>query len=286
MNQMKSSLKRVKKTSSEDIISNEGDEMNQQHHWHNRTRTMQQNLNKKLLGKSVLVILHCATERDYYSSLAYTVHDHLVGRWIRTQQHHFETDGKRVYYLSMEFFMRRTLGNYIEELEEREMDAALGNGGLGRLAACFLDRMATLGLSSYGYGLRYDYAPGKFYFQLFNSGDYIRDVAEQSFTENITRVLYPNVSASLLDIIRRFKISKPYSNTDKNPDLTCFPDKAAVQLNDTHPTLSVVESMRLLIDEENLSWDQALDMTKKTIAYTNYTLLPEALERWPTYYHA
>ncbi|CAF3456521.1 unnamed protein product [Rotaria socialis] len=157
MNQMKSSLKRVKKTSSEDIISNEGDEMNQQHHWHNRTRTMQQNLNKKLLGKSVLVILHCATERDYYSSLAYTVHDHLVGRWIRTQQHHFETDGKRVYYLSMEFFMRRTLGNYIEELEEREMDAALGNGGLGRLAACFLDRMATLGLSSYGYGLRYDY---------------------------------------------------------------------------------------------------------------------------------
>ncbi|CAF4427129.1 unnamed protein product [Rotaria socialis] len=192
MNQMKSSLKRVKKTSSEDIISNEGDEMNQQHHWHNRTRTMQQNLNKKLLGKSVLVILHCATERDYYSSLAYTVHDHLVGRWIRTQQHHFETDGKRVHYLSMEFFMRRTLGNYIEELEEREMDAALGNGGLGRLAACFLDRMATLGLSSYGYGLRYDYAPGKFYFQLFNSGDYIRDVAEQSFTENITRVLYPN----------------------------------------------------------------------------------------------
>ncbi|CAF1577891.1 unnamed protein product [Adineta steineri] len=276
-----------------------------------------------------------ATQRDYYSSLAYTVRDHLVGRWIRTHQHHFESDGKRVYYLSMEFYMGRTLANCminlgiendvdealyelglnIEELEEFEMDAALGNGGLGRLAACFLDSMATLGLSSYGYGLRYDYgiftqqikdgfqnevpddwlrygnpweisrpeflvpvqfygkvieengkkkwveteiiqampfdtpipgynnnvintlrlwsakAPGKFNFQLFNAGDYIRAVAEQSLTENITRVLYPNdnfdegkilrlqqefflVSASLQDILRRYKHSKPYSATD------------------------------------------------------------------------
>ncbi|CAF0783918.1 unnamed protein product [Adineta steineri] len=343
-----------------------------------------------------------ATQRDYYSSLAYTVRDHLVGRWIRTHQHHFESDGKRVYYLSMEFYMGRTLANCminlgiendvdealyelglnIEELEEFEMDAALGNGGLGRLAACFLDSMATLGLSSYGYGLRYDYgiftqqikdgfqnevpddwlrygnpweisrpeflvpvqfygkvieengkkkwveteiiqampfdtpipgynnnvintlrlwsakAPGKFNFQLFNAGDYIRAVAEQSLTENITRVLYPNdnfdegkilrlqqefflVSASLQDILRRYKHSKPYSATDKKPDFTRFPEKAAVQLNDTHPALSVAELMRLLIDEENLEWDQAFEITKKTIAYTNHTLLPEALERWP-----
>ncbi|CAF3999313.1 unnamed protein product, partial [Rotaria magnacalcarata] len=308
-----------------------------------------------------------ATERDYYSSLAYTVRDHLVGRWIRTQQHDFETNEKRVYYLSMEYFMGRTLRNcminlriendvdqafyelglHIEELEELEMDAALGNDDLGRLAACFLHSMAILGLSSYGYGLRYDYeflvpvqfygevieengkakwvdteiiqampfdtlipgydnnvvntlrlwsakAPGKFYFQLFNSGDYIR----ARLTENITRVLYPNdnfdegrslrlqqqyflVSASLQDIIQRFKLSKPFSNADKNPDFTCLPDNAAVQLNDTHPALSVVELMRLLIDEENLSWDQALNITKKTISYTNHTLLPEGLERWP-----
>ncbi|CAF2500453.1 unnamed protein product [Rotaria sp. Silwood2] len=343
-----------------------------------------------------------ATDRDYYQSLAYTVRDHLVGRWIRTQQYHYETDAKRVYYLSLEFFMGRTLANTminlgiendvdealyelglnIEELEELETDAALGNGGLGRLAACFLDSMATLGISSYGYGLRYDYgiftqkiedgfqneypddwlrygnpweisrpeflvpvqfygkvieengktkwvdteiiqampfdtpipgynnnvvntlrlwsakAPGKFNFQLFNSGDYIRAVAEQSLTENITRVLYPNdnfdegkilrlkqeyflVSASLQDIIRRFKFSKPYSKNGKNVDFTNFPEKAAIHLNDTHPALSVAELMRLLIDEENFDWDQAFDITKKTIAYTNHTLLPEALERWP-----
>jgi len=343
-----------------------------------------------------------ATERDYYSSLAYTVRDHLIGRWIRTHQHHFESDEKRVYYLSMEFYMGRTLSNTminlaiendvdealyemglnIEELEELEMDAALGNGGLGRLAACFLDSMATLGLSSYGYGLRYDYgiftqkiedgfqkeypddwlrygnpweiarpeflvpvqfygkvieengkkrwveteviyampfdtpipgynnnvvntlrlwsakAPGKFNFQLFNAGDYIRAVAEQSLTENITRVLYPNdnfdegkilrlkqefflVSASLQDIIRRYKHSKPYLESNKPVDFTKLPEKAAMQLNDTHPALSVAELMRLLIDEENLSWDQAFDITKKTVAYTNHTLLPEALERWP-----
>ncbi|CAF4795147.1 unnamed protein product, partial [Rotaria sp. Silwood1] len=342
------------------------------------------------------------TSGDYYQSLAYTVRDHLVGRWIRTQQHHYETDGKRVYYLSMEFFMGRTLANTmvnlgiendvdealyelglnIEELEELEMDAALGNGGLGRLAACFLDSMATLGISSYGYGLRYDYgiftqkiengfqseypddwlrygnpweisrpeflvpvqfygkvieengktkwveteiiqampfdtpipgynnnvintlrlwsakAPGKFNFQLFNSGDYIRAVAEQSLTENITRVLYPNdnfdegkilrlkqeyflVSASLQDIIRRFKFSKAYAKAGKNPDFTNFPEKAAIQLNDTHPALTVAELMRLLIDEENFDWNQAFDITKKTIGYTNHTLLPEAIERWP-----
>jgi len=343
-----------------------------------------------------------ATERDYYSSVAYTVRDHLVGRWIRTHQHQYESDGKRVYYLSMEFYMGRTLANSminlgiendvdealyemglnIEELEELELDAALGNGGLGRLAACFLDSMATLGIASYGYGLRYDYgiftqkikhgaqeevpddwlrygnpweisrpeflvpvqfngkvieengkkrwvetdviqampfdtpipgynnnvvntlrlwsakAPGKFNFQLFNAGDYIRAVSEQSLTENITRVLYPNdnfdegkilrlkqeyflVSASLQDIIRRYKHSKAHSHTGKKVDFTHFPEKAAVQLNDTHPALCVAELMRVLIDEEDLTWEQAFDITQKAIAYTNHTLLPEALERWP-----
>lgn len=343
-----------------------------------------------------------ATDRDYYSSLAFTVRDHLVGRWIRTHQHQYESDGKRVYYLSMEFYMGRTLANCminlgiendidealyqmglnIEDLEELEMDAALGNGGLGRLAACFLDSMATLGIPSYGYGLRYDYgiftqkikngfqeeypddwlrygnpweisrpeflapvhfygkvieengqkkwidtdvvyampfdtpipgfnnnvintlrlwsakAPDKFNFQLFNAGDYIRAVSEQSLSENITRVLYPNdnfdegkflrlkqeyflVSASLQDIIRRFKHSKAYANGSKQPDFNNFSDKAAVQLNDTHPALTVAELMRLLIDEERLDWNQAFEITKRTIAYTNHTLLPEALERWP-----
>ncbi|CAF0752180.1 unnamed protein product [Didymodactylos carnosus] len=342
-----------------------------------------------------------ATDRDYYNSLAYTVRDHLVGRWIRTHQHHFECDVKRIYYLSMEFYMGRTLSNTminlgiendidealyelglnIEELEELEDDAALGNGGLGRLAACFLDSMATLGLASYGYGLRYDYgiftqkikdgfqeeypddwlrygnpweiarpefllavnfhgkvveengkkkwidtdvihampfdtpipgynnnivntlrlwsakAPGKFNFQLFNSGDYIKAVAEQSLTENITRVLYPNdnftegkilrlkqeyflVSASLQDIMRRYKHSKSFKS-GKKIDFSLFAEKAAIQLNDTHPALSVAELMRLLIDEEGLQWDEAFNITNKSIAYTNHTLLPEALERWP-----
>ncbi|CAF2591978.1 unnamed protein product [Rotaria sp. Silwood2] len=344
-----------------------------------------------------------ASNRDYYTSTAYTVRDHLVGRWIRTNQYHFENDEKRVYYLSLEFHMGRALSNClinlgikntvdkalcqmgfnIEELEEYESDAALGNGGLGRLAACYLDSMATLGLAGYGYGLRYDYgifaqrikdgyqdecpenwlkfanpweigrpehlvpiqfygnvindengkkkwinadivhampydlpipgynnntvntlrlwsakARGEFNFQLFNAGDYIRAVAEESLTENITRVLYPNdnfdkgkilrlkqeyflVSASLQDIIRRFKNSKLFSNTNNKIDFKLFPEKVALQLNDTHPTLTIAELMRLLIDEENLEWNQAFDITTKSVAYTNHTLLPEALERWP-----
>ncbi|CAF2250788.1 unnamed protein product [Rotaria magnacalcarata] len=249
------------------------------------------------------------------------------------------------------------LGLHIEELEELEMDAALGNGDLDRLAACFLDSMAILGLSSYGYGLRYDYeiftqkiddgyqkeypddwikygnpweisrseflvpvqfygevieengkakwvdteiiqampfdtlipgydnnvvntlrlwstkAPGKFYFQLFNSGDYIR----ASLTENITRVLYPNDN---FDEGRSLRLQQQYFLVSASLQ-DIIQHNAAVQLNDTHPALSVVELMRLLIDEENLSWDQALNITKKTISYTNHTLLPEGLERWP-----
>ncbi|CAF3685210.1 unnamed protein product [Rotaria sp. Silwood1] len=343
-----------------------------------------------------------ASNHDYYTSMAYTVRDHLVGHWIRTNQYHFKNDEKRVYYLSLEFHMGRALSNCMinlgikntvdealyqmglnaEELEELEADAALGNGGLGRLAACFLDSMATLGLSGYGYGLRYDYgifqqkitngyqdeypdnwlrfsnpweiarpehlipirfygkvindengkkkwidadivhatpydtpipgynnnvvntlrlwsakALGAFNFQLFNSGDYVRAVAEESLAENITRVLYPNdnfdqgkilrlkqeyflVSASLQDIIRRFKDSKSFSLSNQKVDFTYFHEKTAIQLNDTHPTLTIAELMRLLIDEENIEWNQAFEITKKTIAYTNHTLLSEALERW------
>ncbi|CAF0752197.1 unnamed protein product [Didymodactylos carnosus] len=277
-----------------------------------------------------------ATNRDYFYSLAYTVRDHLVGRWIRTQQYYYEKDPKRIYYLSMEYYMGRSLSNTmtnlgieseidealyelgldIEDLEELEEDAGLGNGGLGRLAACFLDSMATLGLASYGYGLRYDYvagfnnnvvntlrlwsarAPGKFNFQFFNDGDYINSVAEQSLAENITRVLYPNdnfqggkelrlkqeyflVAATLQDIIRRFKHSKFGAKDPTRNDFSSFPDKAAIQLNDTHPALAIPELMRLLVDIEQMSFDEAWEITCRTFAYTNHTLMPEALERWP-----
>ncbi|CAF0882736.1 unnamed protein product [Adineta steineri] len=342
-----------------------------------------------------------ATNRDYYLSTAYTVRDHLVGRWIRTQQHYYETDPKRVYYLSLEYYMGRSLSNMminlgiesemdealyelglsIEELEEFEEDAGLGNGGLGRLAACFLDSMATLGLAGYGYGLRYEFGifqqtikdgfqceepddwlrygnpweiprpeyqipvnlygrvvdqngkpkwvdtkvimampydtpvPGfnnnvvntlrlwsakaaqKFNFQFFNDGDYLNAVSDQSLAENVTRVLYPNdnymqgkelrlkqeyflVAATLSDIIRRYKHSKFGVSSETRDDFNTFPDKVAIQLNDTHPALTIAELMRLLVDVENLSWDVAWDVTKRACAYTNHTLMPEAVERW------
>ncbi|CAF0951125.1 unnamed protein product [Adineta ricciae] len=342
-----------------------------------------------------------ATNRDYYLSTAYTVRDHLVGRWIRTQQHYYETDPKRVYYLSLEYYMGRSLSNMminlgieseldealyelglsIEELEDFEEDAGLGNGGLGRLAACFLDSMATLGLAGYGYGLRYEFGifqqtikdgfqceepddwlrygnpweiprpeyqipvnlygrvveqdgkakwvdtkvimampydtpvPGynnnvvntlrlwsakaaqKFNFQFFNDGDYLNAVSDQSLAENVTRVLYPNdnymqgkelrlkqeyflVAATLSDIIRRYKHSKFGVTASTRDDFSTFPDKVAIQMNDTHPALTVAELMRLLIDVEGLSWDRAWDITKRSCAYTNHTLMPEAVERW------
>uniref|UniRef100_A0A8C8BG25 Alpha-1,4 glucan phosphorylase n=1 Tax=Otus sunia TaxID=257818 RepID=A0A8C8BG25_9STRI len=295
-----------------------------------------------------------ATPRDYYFALAHTVRDHLVGRWIRTQQHYYERDPKRIYYLSLEFYMGRTLQNTmvnlglqnacdeaiyqlgldLEELEEIEEDAGLGNGGLGRLAACFLDSMATLGLAAYGYGIRYEFgifnqkivdgwqveeaddwlrygnpwekarpeymlpvhfygrvdhtpegvkwidtqvvlampydtpvpgyknntvntmrlwsakAPNDFNLQEFNVGDYIEAVLDRNLAENISRVLYPN-------------------------------DNVAIQLNDTHPALSIPELMRILVDVEKVDWDKAWEITKRTCAYTNHTVLPEALERWP-----
>ncbi|XP_033017800.1 glycogen phosphorylase, liver form [Lacerta agilis] len=343
-----------------------------------------------------------ATHRDYYFALAHTVRDHLVGRWIRTQQYYYEKDPKRVYYLSLEFYMGRTLQNTminlglqnacdeaiyqlgldIEELEEIEEDAGLGNGGLGRLAACFLDSMATLGLAAYGYGIRYEYgifnqkirdgwqveeaddwlrhgnpwekarpeymlpihfygrvehtqagvrwvdtqvvlalpydtpipgymnntvntmrlwsarAPNDFNLRDFNVGDYIQAVLDRNVAENITRVLYPNdnffegkelrlkqeyfvVAATLQDIIRRFKASKFGSNESVRTAFDSFPDQVAIQLNDTHPALAIPELMRVFLDIEKLPWDKAWDITTRTFAYTNHTVLPEALERWP-----
>ncbi|XP_049596682.1 glycogen phosphorylase, liver form [Syngnathus scovelli] len=341
-----------------------------------------------------------ATPRDYYFALAHTVRDHLVGRWIRTQQFYYEADPKRVYYLSLEFYMGRTLQNTMinlglqnacdeaiyqlgldmEELEEVEEDAGLGNGGLGRLAACFLDSMATLGLAAYGYGIRYEYgifnqkirdgwqveeaddwlrhgnpwekarpeymlpvhfygrveetdqgpkwvdtqvvlampydtpipgymnntvntmrlwsarAPNDFNLRDFNVGDYIQAVLDRNLAENISRVLYPNdnffegkelrlkqeyfvVAATLQDIIRRFKTTK--KGTPARTSFSSFPDKVAIQLNDTHPAMAIPELMRIFVDIEKLDWDMAWDLTKRTFAYTNHTVLPEALERWP-----
>uniref|UniRef100_A0A671KVV4 Alpha-1,4 glucan phosphorylase n=1 Tax=Sinocyclocheilus anshuiensis TaxID=1608454 RepID=A0A671KVV4_9TELE len=347
-----------------------------------------------------------ATKRDYYFALAHTVRDHLVGRWIRTQQHYYEKDPKRVYYLSLEFYIGRTLQNTMvnlalenacdeaiyqvtyllwslllsysvssqlgldmEELQDMEEDAGLGNGGLGRLAACFLDSMATLGLAAYGYGIRYEFgifnqkivngwqaeeaddwlrygnpwekarpeymrpvhfygrvehhpdgvkwvdtqvvlalpydtpvpgyrnnivntmrlwsakAPCEFHLKDFNVGGYIQAVLDKNLAENISRVLYPNdnvrrvhtwyfvVAATLQDIIRRFKASK-------GPSFFCFV-QVAIQLNDTHPAMAIPELMRILMDDEKLSWDTAWDITVCTCAYTNHTVLPEALERWP-----
>ncbi|KAM6913032.1 glycogen phosphorylase, liver form [Xenentodon cancila] len=341
-----------------------------------------------------------ATPRDYYFALAHTVRDHLVGRWIRTQQFYYEADPKRVYYLSLEFYMGRALQNTMinlglqnacdeaiyqlgldmEELEEMEEDAGLGNGGLGRLAACFLDSMATLGLAAYGYGIRYEYgifnqkirdgwqveeaddwlrhgnpwekarpeytlpvhfygrveatrdgpkwvdtqvvlampydtpipgymnntvntmrlwsarAPNDFNLRDFNVGDYIEAVLDRNLAENISRVLYPNdnffegkelrlkqeyfvVAATLQDIIRRFKTTKKGSRT--RTSFESFPDKVAIQLNDTHPAMAIPELMRIFVDIEKLDWDTAWDLTRRTFAYTNHTVLPEALERWP-----
>jgi len=343
-----------------------------------------------------------ATRRDYYLSLAHTVRDLLVSRWIRTQQHFYEADPKRVYYLSLEFYMGRTLTNTmvnlsvqssvdealyqlgldIEELEEMEEDAGLGNGGLGRLAACFLDSMATLGLAAYGYGIRYDYgiftqaihdgwqleepdhwlkygnpwekacpentlpvkfygrveqredgphwvdamtvialpydnpvpgygnnmvntlrlfsakAPESFNLQFFNNGEYLDAVCDSNLAENISRVLYPNdnifegkelrlkqeyflVSASLQDIVNRFKKSITNVKSKGPVSFDNFHEKVAMQLNDTHPAMTIPELMRILIDEEHLPWDKAWKITVETCAYTNHTVLPEALERWP-----
>ncbi|KAM9997828.1 hypothetical protein ACTFIY_007470 [Dictyostelium cf. discoideum] len=333
-----------------------------------------------------------------YQGSAYSVRDRLIERWNETQQYYTERDPKRVYYLSMEFLMGRSLQNAIynmnlkdeyhnallelgfemEDLYEEEKDAALGNGGLGRLAACFMDSLATLKYPAWGYGLRYNYGmfeqgiydgyqtevpdywlvagnpweierldvqytvrfygqvtekkssegskfewdhgelvqaiaydtpvPGyhttntnnirlwsskphkEFDLDAFNGGNYLSAVEAKQRSENITSVLYPNdntysgkelrlkqqyffVAATLCDVIRRFK--KSHQNWQD------FPNKVAIQLNDTHPTIGVVELFRKLIDEEGLQWEEAWDIVTKTFAYTNHTILPEALEMWP-----
>jgi starch phosphorylase len=359
------------------------------------------------LQRSVAQHLECslakdtysATKLDIYKSLVYTVRDRMVERWIATQQTYYDKDVKRVYYLSLEFLIGRTLGNSLinldlldqvnqachelgyelEELREIEWDAGLGNGGLGRLAACFLDSMATLELPAYGYGIRYEYGifsqkmndgyqveisdnwlryenpweiarpeylykvkfygrvhqftdaqgrlchewvdthdvmamaydtpiPGyrnntvnnlrlwaakstrEFDLNYFNEGDYIKAVENKQRSEIISQVLYPNdnmfegrelrlkqeyffVSATLQDVIRRYK--KTQRSFDK------FTDKVTMQLNDTHPAIAIPELMRLLVDQEGLGWDESWEITVKTFGYTNHTILPEALEKWP-----
>ena len=337
-----------------------------------------------------------ANARERYDAAARAVRDILSDRWLRTEQTYERENPKRVYYLSIEFLIGRSLSNNIlnlaldpvvgqtfdergrqwMELLDKEPDAGLGNGGLGRLAACFLDSMATMALPAMGYGLRYEHgifkqsfhngwqeerpdnwlrhpdpwevvrpaesvevklgctmelrdgslrlvpnnpstlvgvpydrpvvgyggktvntlrlwgaaAAHSFDFQRFSEGDFIASMAESLGAESLTRVLYPDdttpqgralrlmqeyflVACSLADIVRRFRQS--------NADWRTLADKAAIQLNDTHPTLAVPELMRLLLDSAGLDWDTAWDITKRTLAYTNHTLLPEALERWP-----
>ncbi|EEP79589.1 glycogen phosphorylase [Uncinocarpus reesii 1704] len=336
--------------------------------------------------------------RAAYSGTALAFRDRLVIDWNKTQQRQTFADQKRVYYLSLEFLMGRALDNAmlnvglkdtakdglsdlgfrIEDVIDQENDAALGNGGLGRLAACLLDSLATMNYPAWGYGLRYRYgifkqeivngyqievpdywldfnpwefprhditvdiqfygedkkwhdddgklvhsweggeivqavaydvpipgydtpttnnlrlwsskaASGEFDFQRFNSGDYESAVADQQRAETISAVLYPNdnlergkelrlkqqyfwCAASLFDIVRRFKKSKAPWNE--------FPDRVAIQLNDTHPTLAIVELQRILVDQEGLNWDKAWSIVQQTFGYTNHTVLPEALEKW------
>ena len=343
-----------------------------------------------------------ATPRDWYDVAAYTVRDHVVERWVKTADAYYENDPKRLYYLSLEFLIGRmlsnaalnlgiknelsdglsALGNSLEQAVEMESDAALGNGGLGRLAACFLDSMATMNIPATGYGIRYEYGmfkqsiengqqienpdnwlrygniwefqrpeatydikfygrvlqvvegkatsfhwvdaehvvamaydmpvPGydtetvntlrlwsakatkEFDLRHFNDGNYERAVEERVETETISKVLYPNdasasgrelrlkqqyffVSASIQDILRRFLSTHEMK---KPADWTLLPEKIAIQLNDTHPAVGVAEMMHQLIDTHHLDWDFAWGLVNKIFAYTNHTLMPEALETW------
>jgi len=341
---------------------------------------------------------HSATPLDRYLAAAHTVRDRLMRRWIQTQQTYYKRDSKRVYYLSLEFLMGRLmesnlinlglhgnmkaamgeLGLDLGDLLNQEPDAGLGNGGLGRLAACFLDSMATLSLPAYGYGIRYEFGifdqeirngyqverpeewlrfgcpweiprpeamvsiqlygrtetyPGEdgkprvrwvdgrrvlgmpydvpvagygsgtvntlrlwrsrarqeLDLADFNAGDYLRAVEQKDLSENISKVLYPNdltvmgkelrlqqqyffVACSIHDLVaRHLKVHPGFDN---------FPDKVAIQLNDTHPAIAIAELMRVLVDEQDLPWARAWEICRATFGYTNHTLLPEALERW------
>ncbi|MFP4460003.1 MAG: glycogen/starch/alpha-glucan phosphorylase [Candidatus Zixiibacteriota bacterium] len=339
-----------------------------------------------------------STPRDFYTALALSIRDRMIRKWIRTQQQYVNKNVKKVFYLSMEFLMGRLMGNALislgfydeckrimadlghdlEDIIAIEEDMGLGNGGLGRLAAGFLDSMATLELPAYGYGIRYEYGifkqdiengyqierpdnwlrygnpweimrpeltyrirfggrvtsylgrngkdiyqwidtddvlamaydvpiPGfwtdnvnnlrlweakathEFNFTDFNRGNYTKAVENKYQSETISKVLYPNdnmqsgkelrlkqqyffVSATLQDIIRKFKIN--------NDDFELFSQKTAIHLNDTHPSLAIPELMRIFVDEEGLEWDKAWQICKGTFAYTNHTVLSEALETW------
>lgn len=344
-----------------------------------------------------------ATPRDWYDAASYTVRDHVVERWVKTAESYYRDDPKRVYYLSLEFLIGRmlsnaalnlgiseklkagmaTLGHDLENTIELETDAALGNGGLGRLAACFLDSMATMDIPAAGYGIRYEYGmfrqsiengrqvenpdnwlrygniwefqrpeatynikfhghvvkfpndrgeevqhwvdaehviamaydvpvPGygtetvnnlrlwsakaarEFDLSHFNDGNYEKAVEERNATENISKVLYPNdtsvlgkelrlkqqyffVSASIQDILRRFLSTHEIKTQD---DWKMLPEKIAIQLNDTHPSIGVAEMMYQLVDVHQLPWAFAWEQVVKIFAYTNHTLMPEALETW------
>ncbi len=341
-----------------------------------------------------------ATQQQVFQAVSYTVKDTIIDNWLATQKQYEKDDPKTVYYMSMEFLMGRALGNNLINLteykevkealaeigfdlnviEDQEPDAALGNGGLGRLAACFLDSLATLGYSAYGWGIRYRYGMFKqqirdgyqvevpdnwlkdgnpfelrrpeyakevkfggyvrveydhttgrnkfiqegyqsvraipfdipivgynnrivntlrvwdaeaiddFQLDSFDKGDYQKAVEQQNLARNIVEVLYPNdnhyagkelrlkqqyffISASVQAAIAKYK--------KKHSDIRKFYEKATFQLNDTHPTVAVAELMRILLDEEELTWEEAWDVTTKTCAYTNHTIMAEALEKWP-----
>ena len=339
-----------------------------------------------------------ATPQQIFQSVSYAIKDVIIDDWIATQKQFDETGAKKVYYLSMEFLMGRALGNNIinlgakkavkealEELgfdlnaiEDQEPDPALGNGGLGRLAACFLDSLATLGYPAYGCGIRYHYGMFKqkikdgyqvevpdewlkngypfelrrpeyatevkfggyvktewdgernhfvqegyqsvlavpydmpivgygnnvvntlriwdaqpidtFSLSAFDKGDYQKAVEQENLAKNLVEVLYPNdnhyagkelrlkqqyffISASLQVALKKFK--------ETNDDIHKLPEKIVFQMNDTHPTVAVAELMRLLLDQEGLNWDEAWGITTKCCAYTNHTIMAEALEKWP-----
>jgi starch phosphorylase len=337
-----------------------------------------------------------ASARERFEAFSRSVRDVLAQRWVRTKTTYEQQNAKRIYYLSLEFLIGRSLANNVTnllldplvqnavqeksidwlELVEQEPDAGLGNGGLGRLAACFLDSMATMQLPATGYGLRYEYgmfkqsivngwqkesadnwlrdgdpweigrlhekveikvncsfklqdgvlhafagrpstligipfdrpvvgyggktintlrlwaaaAPDYFDFQEFGTGDFVGALGQTLEAESLTRVLYPDdsttagqglrflqeyflVACSMADLVRRF--------LRHNTDWDKLPEKVAIQLNDTHPSMSVAELMRILLDDARLGWDKAWELTKASLAYTNHTLLPEALEKWP-----
>src|SRR6266404_6013570 len=337
-----------------------------------------------------------ASARERFEAFSSSIRDILAQRWVLTKTTYERENAKRIYYLSMEFLLGRSLANNVTnllldplvqqavqekgidwlELVEQEPDAGLGNGGLGRLAACFLDSMATMQLAATGYGLRYEYgmfkqsivdgwqkenpdnwlrdndpwevarphekvevklnvtfklragsfhvipdrpstligipfdrpvvgyggktintlrlwaaaAPDYFDFEAYGTGDFVGVLGETLQAESLTRVLYPDdsttagqglrflqeyflVACSLGDLVRRFRRD--------NAEWGALPDKAAIQLNDTHPSMAVAELIQMLLDDARLAWDKAWELTGKTLAYTNHTLLPEALEKWP-----